>query len=212
MMRTPRVFTDYSKLLHAELATLGGKTLTDMTDNANFPDPEPGLVEYAEAVKDYRAKHEAATETGGKVATTAKRNARLALLDRMKRLAIHVNLTADGDANKLVSSGFTLVPPPQSHTVPSVPLWVRLRRGAQKGQLAMACAKVKFAWQYEYQVGMLVEGKEGIDWGETIHSTTRSKPNTITGLESVKTYWMRVRAMNGHGVGDWSEAVSASTE
>ena len=34
----------------------------------------------------------------------------------------------------------------------------------------------------------------------------------LTGLESVATYWVRVRAMNGYGFGDWSEAVSGSTE
>ncbi len=211
-MFTPRVYSDYSRLTDADLATLGGKTLTDMTGNANFPDPVPTATDYAAAVNDYRTKHEAAAETRGKFATTAKGIARLHLLQQMKRLASYVNFTADGDANKLVSSGFTPIPPPEANTVPGVPLWVRVRRGAQKGQLAMDCAKVKHAWQYEYQIGRQL-GEDGpIAWEAAIHRTTRSRPNTIAGLESVRTYWVRVRAMNGHGTGDWSEPASGSTE
>ncbi|MFB2117840.1 hypothetical protein [Parapedobacter sp. 2B3] len=211
-MYTPRIYTSYADLGDAALATVAGKTLTDMTANANFADPVPTLEDYGAVVNDYRAKHEAAAETGGRFATTAKDIARLALLRQMKRLASYVNFTAEGDAHKLVSSGFTLIPPPESHTVPGVPLWVRMRRGPQKGQLMFDVAKVKFVWQYEYQIGTRTEGSESITWDETIYSTTRSRGNVIAGLESVKTYWVRVRGMNGLGVGDWSEAVSGSTE
>ena len=196
----------------AALATLAGKTLTDMTDNENFPDPIPTMDDYAIVVNDYRTKHEAAVETGGKFATTAKGNARRVLLKQMKQLATYVNFTADGDANKLVSSGFTLVPPSEAHSVPGQPGSVRLRRGPQKGQLMMDVAKVKFAWLYEYQIGVVEEGSVAITWEETIYSTTKTKSNVISGLESVKQYWVRVRAKNGLGVGDWSEAVSGVTE
>jgi|GEM_PF-892172 len=211
-MYTPRVFSSYRRLSDAELASLGGKTLTDMTGNANFTDPVPTLEDYAMSVEDYRTKHEAAVETRGKFATTAKGIARRTLLRQMKRLATYVNFTADGDANKLVSSGFTLVPPPESHTVPEQPLYARLRRGPQKGQLLMRVAKVKHAWQYEYQLGTDSESGDDIVWGEEIFTTTKSLTNVIAGLQSVKRYWVRVRAMNGHGKSDWSEAASGVTD
>src|SRR5690606_34932552 len=152
-MYTPKVYTSYKDLSDAELASLAGKTLTDMTDNANFPDPIPTMEDYEVVVSDYRAKHEAATETGGKFATTAKDMARLVLLKQMSRLATYVNFTADGDPHKLVSSGFVLVAPREKHTVPKVPQWVRVLRGAQRGQLTLNIASVKHVWQYEYQVG-----------------------------------------------------------
>ncbi len=211
-MFTARIFLNYSRLGDAALATLAGKTLTDMTDNANFPDPVPALTDYGTYVNDYRTKHEAAAETGGRFATTAKDIARLALLQQMKRLASYVNFTADGDAHKLVSSGFMLVPPPKSNTVPSVPLWVRVRRGAQRGQLTLDIAKVRHAWQYEYQVGDQRDDRGEIVWGDSIYATTKSRGNVIAGLESVATYWVRVRAVNGYGKGDWSEVASGSTE
>ncbi|HWK59688.1 MAG TPA: hypothetical protein VNQ80_20265 [Parapedobacter sp.] len=55
-----------------------------------------------------------------------------------------------------MSSGFKLVPPPESHTVTKVLLWVRVRRGPQRGQLLMDIAKLKHAWQYEYRIGTLL--------------------------------------------------------
>ncbi len=211
-MYTPRVYTNYKDESDATLASLAGKTLTDMTGNANFPDPIPTMEDYGVVVSDYRTKHEAATETGGKFANTAKDLARLELLGQMKRLASYVNFTANGDAHKLVSSGFILIPPPETHKVPKVPLWVRIRRGPQRGQLLMDVEKLKHVWQYEYQVGTQLEEEGPIIWGDEIFTTTKSRGNIIAGLQRVKTYWVRARGMNGHGVGDWSEAKSGSTE
>ena len=211
-MYNPRVYLDYSRLSYADLATLAGKTLTDMTDNANFPDPIPTMEDYAVVVNDYRTKHEAAAETGGKFANTAKDIAKDVLLQQMRRLASYVNFTALGDANKLVSSGFILIPPPEAHTVPKVPLWVRVRRGPQRGQLLMDVAKLKQVWQYEYQIGTRIDEDSPIVWGDEIFATTDSRSNVIAGLQRLTEYWVRVRGMNGHGVGDWSEAASGSTE
>jgi len=59
-MRTQKVYSDYNGLSDADLATLGGKTVTDMTDNAYFPNPDPDLTDYGAAVTDYRNKHETA--------------------------------------------------------------------------------------------------------------------------------------------------------
>lgn len=42
-MHTPRVYTSYKDASDALVATLAGKTLTDMTGNANFPDPIPTI-------------------------------------------------------------------------------------------------------------------------------------------------------------------------
>lgn len=211
-MQTPRVYTNYKDESDATLAALAGKTLTDMTGNANFPDPIPTIEDYGTAVNDYRTKYEAAVKTGGKFATTAKDGAKGVLLQAMKRLATYVNFTAVGDANKLVSSGFTLVPPPEAHKAPEVPLWVRVRRGAQRGQLLMNIAKLKHVWQYEYQVGTRLDENAPIVWEDEIYTTTDSRSNVITGLQRLTEYWVRVRGMNGHGVGDWSEPASGSTE
>lgn len=211
-MRTQRVLTNYSKLSDADLSTLAGKTLTAMTANVNFPEQEPAIEDYTLLVNDYRTKHEAASETGGKFEKTAKDLARLALEEAMKRLTSYVNFTANGNANMLVSSGFTLAAMPQGNGVPGVPLWVRMRDGAQRGQLRMDIAPVKTAWEYEFQVSNTRDESGAIVWGAELFSTTRTRGTNIMNLQSVQTYWVRVRARNGHGLGDWSEVVSGVTK
>ncbi len=194
------------------MASLAGKTLTDMTGNANFPEPEPDLETYADAVNDYRTKHEAAVETGGKFDRTAKDIAKLVLLQAMKRLSSYVNFTANGNENKLVSSGFQLAQQPTPNDVPFVPLWIRVRKGSRKGQLKLDTAPVKWAWFFEYQISHLKDANGEIVWGDTVYDTTKTRGTLISGLLNVVTYWVRVRARNGYGAGDWSDPVSASTD
>src|SRR3546814_846693 len=179
MMRTQKVYSDYNGLSDADLATLGGKTVTDMTDNAYFPNPDPDLTDYGAAVTDYRNKHETATETGGKLATTAKELARGVLLQQMRRLAIHVNLTAAGDAHQLVSSGFTLVPPPTPGSVPGVPLWVRVQRGYQRGPLRVDVAAVRTTAQYDYPLTNQRDAARHLLWAGPPHTSNRSRAIVI---------------------------------
>lgn len=207
-MRTERVITNYSKRSDAYLSMLAGKTLTSMMGNDFFPLSEPSLTDYETVVTDYRMKHEAAAETGGRFAVTAKEMARLRLLESMRRLAIYVNLTANGQLDMLVSSGFILALQPQRWTEPGVPLWVRLTDGPEKGQMKMRLAKVKWAREYEYQIGVPSGEDKQILWKDTRHRTTNSRGTVIPGLIGGQTYWIRVRARNGRGPGDWSDPVS----
>ncbi|SEN77236.1 hypothetical protein SAMN05216436_12184 [bacterium A37T11] len=211
-MRTERVLTNYSKISDADLSTLAGKTLTAITGNVHFPNPIPTVDDYTLLVNDYRTKHEAAAETGGKFEKTAKDLARLALEEAIKRIASYVNFTANGNANMLVSSGFTLATQPQDNSVPAVPLWVRLRDGSQRGQFRMDIAPVRSAWEFEFQVSNTKDEMGNIVWGNEVFATTRTRGTIIPNLQSVQTYWVRVRARNGRGQGDWSEPVSGVTK
>ena len=207
-MRTERVLTNYDHVSDAFLATLGGKTLSWMTGNGSYTDPKPSMADYETVVTDYRTKYETAVETGGKFDIAAKKLARLVLLESMRRLATYVNLTADGNANVLISSGFILASQPQSRVAPDVPLWVRLQDGPQRGQLKLSVAKVRWAWEYEYQVGTSAGEDDPIVWLPTLHRTTNSRGTVIPNLTSGQLYWVRVRARNGYGPGDWSDPVS----
>ena len=206
-MRTERVITNYSRLSDGYLSTLAGKTLTSMTDSVFFPDTIPSLADYKAVVMDYRMKYETAVETGGKFAITAKDHARLVLLESMRRMAIYVNLTADGRADQLVSSGFMMAAQPQRSTTPEAPLWVRIVDGPQYGQMKLILAKVKSAWEYEYQLGT-TNWDGQIIWEDVLHRTTNSRGTVITGLIGGQTYQVRVRARNGRGPGDWTDPVS----
>ncbi len=125
----------------------------------------------------------------------------------MKQMAFYVNVTANGDANALASSGFVLAAPAKTLLVPDVLLWVSLTDGRQKGKLRLDFEAIKGAWEYEYQISSELDSAGQVIWGE-IKTTRISRGNVIAPVTAGVTYWVRVRARNGEGVADWSHTVS----
>ena len=206
-MRQPRVYINYNKWSDNALATLAGRVATFMADNAAFPTPPIVLEDYTALADDFRVKLQAAIENGGKLAITAKNNARAALLEAMRQLAFYVNTESGGDTHKLTSSGFVLVIQPQALKRPHTPLLVRLQDGDQSGELQLIHEPIANAWEYEYTVGHDQDGTGTPVWGP-IQSTTNTRDTVIAGLEEGVRYHVRVRSRNGKGVSDWSHTVS----
>ncbi len=206
-MRQKKVYTDYSDWSNDALATLGGRTVEFMTNNPNFPDVVPDMATYTALVTDYRQKLEIAKNRGSLVEVTAKNKARTALLKCMKQWAFYVNITADGDANMLASSGFILAGDPQALRIPHTPLFARLDDGEKSGELNLRFEAIANAWEYEYQIAEET-GDDGEPlWGELL-ATTQSLRNPVRPTVPGKRYYARVRSRNGKGVSDWS-AVAA---
>ncbi len=205
-MRQNKVLTNYDRLNDHELTTLAGGVVLALTGNPNFPAPVPALPNFTALLDDYRAKLEVANRKGSTLEISLKKEAKATLLIAMRKLAIHVNLTADGNAPMLYSSGFPLGAQPQSTQVPARVLRVIVSDGRQSGQMRLDFEAVKKARDYEYQAGTKPEGSEEIVWG-AILSTSTSRANIIPVIPD-EVYYVRVRARNGKGFGDWSEVVS----
>ncbi len=88
---------------------------------------------------------------------------------------------------------------------------VRLRTGDQKGELKMDLAAVRGVWEYEFQVSNQLGSDNQVEWGEAIKTTTKTRATLVSNLQSVQTYWVRVRSRNGYGMSDWTERVSGVT-
>lgn len=206
-MRQQRIYTDYSKWTDDTLATLAGRTVEFMTDNADFPTPQPDLAAYTALVIDYRQKLEVARNRGSVVEVTAKNNARRELLRAMKQLAFYVNVTANGDAHLLAGSGFILVSQPQALQIPHVPLFGVLEDGAKSGELNFRFEAIANAWEYEYQVTSVLAENGEPEWDE-MQRTTNSLRNVVAPVVPGTRYFARVRARNGKGESDWSVTFS----
>lgn len=202
-----QVLTNFARLTDAALANLGGTTLQAMTGNANFPTPQPTLEDYGTAVDDFKDKLETASRKGSPMDFSIKNESREALLAQMRLLAQYVNNTANGVVSALLSSGFPLKAQPGTMPVPAVPERVRLSDGRQRGQLRLDFDAVKYAWEYEYAVAHENDGQGQPQWGELL-ATTISRGNIIAPVVAGLTYFVRVRARNGRGIGDWCEPVS----
>lgn len=172
-----------------------------------FVDPTPPLAEFEPLVNDYRAKHEIASRRGSALEVSQKNESRRLLREALKRLAFYVNTLAGGAHPVLVSSGLILASQPREVFVPEVPRLLRLRDGRISGQMRLDFESVKDAWEYLYAVSDTVDEQGNIVWPEPT-VTTRSTLNFIDAVEPGRTYYARVRARNGKGLGDWSETVS----
>ncbi len=202
-----RVYLSYYKWSDNALATLGGRTAAFLTGNADFPNPPIDEADYTAVAEDFRQKLQTAIENGGRIAITAKNNARRALLDAMRQQAFYVNTVSAGDAHKLASSGFVQVLPAKSLKRPLPPLLVRLVDGEQEGELQLLYETIPNAWEYEYQLSGARDADGQPVWDE-MRSTTNTRETLFAGLTEGVRYFARIRSRNGKGVSDWSHTVS----
>lgn len=206
-MRKERVYTDYTRWTDDALATLAGRTVEFLTDNTAFANPQPDLATYTALVVEYRQKLEIARNRGSLVEVTDKNNTRRDLLRAMKQMAFYVNMTANGDAHLLASSGFFLVGQPQALRIPQVPLFGILEDGARSGEMNFRFEAVASAWEYEYQIASILGTDGEPEWGDLIRSTQSLRNEVIPAVPGTR-YFARVRARNGKGESDWSVTFS----
>ena len=178
-----------------------------MTDNPNYPTPEPALDAVRDVVNDFEQKLAMAKRRGSPEDTALKNQARKAMQQTLKRLAFYVTQTADGDLAKLLSSGFSVSRLPQREDVPDRIIGITLRDGKQKGQMRLDFGKNSAAKIYEYQVCEMDAHGMPDEWGE-LYVATSSKQHIIAPLTPYQRYGVRVRAINGYGRSEWSEIVT----
>ena len=208
-MRKDKVVSNYSKISDFELSTLAGRILKAMQDPLtveNFPSPTPTIEALDGLVTDYITKHEIASRRGSALQISQKNEARQALLDALSMLANYVNNIAKGQISLLLSTGMILAAQPAGSVIPLVTDRTRLRDGRISGQLRLDFAAVKGAWEYEIEIGE-ADTQGNVQWDRLVR-TTSSRGNVLTDMVAGVKYYVRVRARNGKGTGDWSEATS----
>lgn len=178
-----------------------------MDGNPNFPSPDPDLADIRAALDDYSQKLAAARKRGGPEQTALKDKSRSVLQELLKRLAFYVSNTAAGDLSVLLSSGFRPTAYPSGGIPPEVITGLRLRDGRQSGHLVLSFAPDRQALFYEYRFGTRSDEEVEPQWGENL-LTTSSRNNVVAPVKAGVRYYVQVRAVNAHGVSDWSEPVS----
>ncbi|MBL1407526.1 fibronectin type III domain-containing protein [Sphingobacterium faecale] len=208
-MRKEKVISNYTGLSDYELSTLAGRVLKAMqeaTTQASFPNPNPDIADLETMVNDYIAKHEIASRRGSALEISLKNESRNVLLFALKNLAHHVNEVADGQLSMLLSTGLVLANKPSSSELPLVTARIQLRDGRVSGQMRLDFTALKRVWEYEVEVGR-EDATNTVEWFSTFN-TTSSRSNVLTDMVPGVKYYVRVRARNSKGYGDWSEAVS----
>ncbi|PRD53916.1 hypothetical protein [Sphingobacterium gobiense] len=187
--------------------------LTSMSGNPNFPDPIPSLVEVENAYDEYLAHLTRADWTHGRVDRALKRESKVKLAGLLSDLAAYVNYVAKGDLPVLYTSGFPIFTGRKKGISPAVIIGCRLSDGAVSGEVRFDFASLGRDMTYEYTYAIWTSIEEvppespELQWEKSLF-TTRSRNNLIKGLPTRSIVFAKVRGINRHGVGDWSDAVS----
>ena len=171
------------------------------TENSNFVDPSPSLMDIETSVNYLESKNNLLIE--GSIVNKLKLN--IALLFHNKLMASftsYVQLKSGGDAVKIKSSGLDV----KQHSGKSKKLgkvcYVKAKPGNDSGQVDAKWKLVKGTKLY-----ISHKSPNGINgWVNTDCTSTKVKM-TITGLISEQPVWLRFAAVNSLGNGEWSEPV-----
>ncbi len=185
----PRILTSFGGYTDSGFKEKSGYILVWMTENPNFPTPEPSLEVVAAATEDYSTALEAAAGLD-RVKVADKNRARKTLQQVLGQLGLYIMCVANGDAAVLVSSGYTLAKTPEPGKLAN-PGNVTLSNGVTGGQLLSSVKSVRYARVYSHEITDQLPGDEG-NW--TVTHTTTCK-HVFNGLTPGKQYWVRVGAI-----------------
>ena len=186
MKRTTNSFTSLSD---GNLESKTHSIISSLTGNAYFPTPVPALTVVQTAADNYNA---ALVKAGtGNRADAAEKNARRAELENVLRsLCTYVNLTANGDVVKLLTSGFDINKDPQP-VVLTRPENLRVVNGVASGTLLMSVKAVKGAYAYFHEYSTDATLAPG-SWVSTTGTTSRMQ---FVNLQPGTVYYCRVGVM-----------------
>ncbi|RZF62669.1 hypothetical protein [Sphingobacterium corticibacterium] len=187
--------------------------LSSMSGNPTFPTPTPSLEEIENAYNEYATYLARANWTHGRIDRELKRESKVKLSQLLGQLAGYVNYVAKGELSILYSSGFPVFTGRKKGTVPEVPTGGRLSDGRVSDELYFDFNSLGRDMTYEYTYAIWISREDAppesseLQWEQSLF-TTRSRKNLIKSVPSRSTVFAKVRAINRHGVGDWSAVVS----
>jgi hypothetical protein len=175
-----------------------------ITGNASFTTPSPTMLVFQGHIDDAAAAILAAGSavTAARVAVQAKHLAMDVLNNDTVLLAAYVDNVAQGDEEKILSSGFLVRAAKTPVSLPTAPIMVEVFAGEFQGQLLARCQPVTSVRLYEYQTTLDPNAESS--W-VTRGSSSRSSME-INDLTSGDYCWVRIRAVNTAGPGPWSTA------
>lgn len=166
-----------------------------MTGNANFPTPDPALVELKGARETLEtAITDAATGDHTKI---FERNVAEAELDQIiVRLALYVTNVANGDAVVILSSGFEL----RKEAAPIGPLPapadLRAHTGPQPGTVDLRWRPEHGAYYYQVYAST-TDPNDGGTW-QLVGMSSRAS-FAVTGMPPATHVWLRVNGLGAKG-------------
>ena len=194
-MKTQKVRTNFDRELDSPLAVLLAFIVTCMTNNVFFPNLGPTVTELAAAVAAFVKSLEDA-QSRSKESIATKNRCRRIVLEIAGKLGRSINAEAQGDSEKLDTTGLPLTKTPGPRTIGN-PGTVFLKPGISSGMLEASVKPDKPAPVYMFEITTTdPESGEEVIW---ISFASKVSKFVFTGLVPRKQYWVRVVAVGSRG-------------
>jgi len=197
-----RVRLNLKNLSVTDKLAKGRQIVTAMTNNTNFPNPNPPLSEVTSSLDDltqaFALVHSAKSEITTRVVTQDNAEARLD--ESLAKLAAYVESIAGRD-NIITSAGMETRASRSAPTIPTAPQALSAATSEHEGEVNLFWKAVPNARSYTIEATQ--DPANPASWTHVGIATSASK--VITNLISGKRYWFRVAAVSAGGESGWSE-------
>lgn len=178
--------------------------LEKMTNNVNFPEPNPGLQEITDVVDQLALAYEGAID-GGKAKKANMYRLEKTLMTIMNQLAVHIEDVSEGDETKVLSSGMEIRIPAEPSRAPEAPAEIKKVASTREGEVELKWASVKHARAYILEVNENPGDEKGWKFVDVC-----CKANyTVHNLSSLSVQWFRVSAVGLRGKSAYSDPIKA---
>lgn len=173
----------------------------NMTDNPNFPAPDPGLDELGENIEEYSVALD--NMGNGMGATLVKDDKREILESKLKDLGLYVEKVAKGNKTVAESSGFKLRDKPESIGVVAKGSNLKAVPGPARGSIKLSVDKIHGAKMYQFEYKLSSENSDA-NW--TLVTNSQSSV-IISNLVSGEEYTFRVVGLGTNPTRVYSDEV-----
>ena len=189
-----RVLINFSRATDDSLKVIAITVHQGLTGNPAFPSPIVPLTTLESAITAF-SDTRVAQEQGGTMATAAKKNKREALVTLLRKLAVYVEDSCDGNLATLLSSGFTAASTSHVQAQLAAPFILRILNG-NTGQLLVRLREpIANAKCYEVRYATIINQAVG-PW-QSGGMFTNSRALALNGLTAGTNYAIEVRAIGG---------------
>jgi len=200
-MKKQKAMLDFIQLSVIVKIAFYRNTLTRLTGNETFPNPDVSLAEAKAAVDALEAAY-LATQDGSHTAVSAMHDTEEKADDLFRILVAYVNLIANGNETEILSAGFHVSK--QSGAIQKPEL--DAQNGDNSGNVWLVARAVEKAGAYIWQYAKDVVPTSDEGWVTAGHST--QSYFQVKGLTVGSKYYFRVVAITPSGQTDYTAPVA----
>lgn len=201
-----KVIRDFSsnRYTDTELSVMASHVVAEMTDNVNFPTPNPALQAITTANAAYiEALNKAVS--GNREDIVIKNSCRKLIETLLKQETEYAQSASGGNEAIILSSGFEVAKKPAPVGPLARATGIKVNAGTNKGSIMVDCDVVEHAAFYEYEYTDAPSTPNSI-W---LKKTSTKHKVLIEGLTSGKQYVFRVAGAGSDPSRNWSDEITS---